>query len=323
MQVLVLGGSGLIGNAIVRRLVSDGHRVTAAGRKPTRPLNLEGLEVAYVVGDAGNAEQLDTWIADHDVVVDAAAPYALNLFHAPTPRDRSPVEHAAARTDALLRSVARHGAVLVYVGTPKRFLANDHAGIRSQFAHSLQPYFEVKRVIEERVLEAAGRGLPTLFLRPSASFGPWDIKPREQCWLPALVSGEIPLVLQHRVNVVDTRDVADALASSLRRREYGRDIPINGHNTSVADLFSVVCSSAGVAAPRWSVPAAAGILPALWAELAWALVGRPSPLPSLVLMLLCEQDWEAPAGERPSALRPLSDTARDALAWYRSLGYCL
>jgi dihydroflavonol-4-reductase len=127
-------------------------------------------------------------------------------------------------------------------------------------------------------------------------------------------------VLQHRVNVVDTRDVADALLRALRSGTYGADIRVRGHNTSVVDLFALVCELAGVRAPRLSIPAEAGILPSLWAELGWALLGQPSPLPSLVTMLLCEQQWEPAESAHP--LRPLTETARAAIDWYRKLGYC-
>ena len=295
-------------------------RVTAAGRRATRPLNLVDLEADYAAGDVGDAAKLDGMISGHDVVVDAAAPYALNLFHAATSAERHPVEHAAARTAALVRSVREHGAALVYVGTPRSLAGGAASAAQSRFVRRLQPYFEVKQVIERHVLEAANGGLRTIFLRPSACFGPWDIKPRAQCWLPALVRSEIPVVLEHRVNVVDTRDVADALLPALRGVEYGAEIRVRGHNTSVADLFALVCELADVRPPRWSVPAVIGILPALSAEFGWALIGRPSPLPSLVPMLLCEQEWEESAP--PRTLRPLKETARAAIDWYRKIGYC-
>jgi dihydroflavonol-4-reductase len=320
MRALVLGGSGMIGNAIVRSLVAGGYRVTAAGRRATRPLNLVGVEADYAATDVADTAKLGALINGHEVVVDAAAPYALNLFHAATTAERHPVEHAATRTAGLVRSVREHGAALIYVGTPRPLDTSGASTAQSRFIHKLQPYFEMKRRIEQQIDDAASRGLRTIVLRPSASFGPWDVKPRAQCWVPALLRSEIPVVLQHRVNVVDTRDVADTLLRALRSGEYGADIRVSGHNTSVTELFALVCELADVKPPRWSVPAAAGILPTLWAELGWALLGQPSPLPSLVPMLLCEQQWELAGPARK--LRPLSETARAAIDWYRKLGYC-
>ena len=237
---------------------------------------------------------LDAWIADHDIVVDAAAPYALNLFHATSAAERRPVEHARKRTRSLLDSVIKHRTRLAYVSTLSARRVRSGGGLdalQSQFIQRLQPYFEIKTVIEDAILEAVRRGLEAIIVSPSACLGPWDIKPRHQCWIPALLSGELSLSLQHRINVVDTRDVADTLVGALLEEAYGNPIAVIGHDTSVNDLFSLVCDLGGADRPRWSVPAAFGVLPALWAELAWGLVGRPSPLPSLVPMLLCEQEW--------------------------------
>ena len=57
----------------------------------------------------------------------------------------------------------------------------------------------------------------------------------------------------------------------------------------------------------------------------WATIGKPSPLPSLVSALLCEQQWLEPDPVLESLgvrSRPLSETTRDTVAWYRGLGYC-
>ena len=319
-RVLVRGGSGLIGNAIVRRLVADDCRVTAVGRRRDRPVNLRDIDVAYVAAGIDDRGRVEGLVGSHGVLVGGAAPYPLNLFHVTTAAERDPVAHAKARMEGLLSSAHRHDVALAYVGTPKLRPSSELREAQSRFVQRLQPYFEVKKILEEQVRAATHGGLRTVVVRPSASFGPWDVKPREQCWLPALVRGEIPLVLQHRVNVVDSRDVADALVGALGDANYGTDIAVLGRNTSTEELFSLTCDIAGVDRPRLSMPAELGVFPALFAELAWAFVGKPSPLPSLVLMLLCEQQWAD--GSTARNARPLVDTVRDALTWYRGLGYC-
>jgi dihydroflavonol-4-reductase len=328
MKALVLGGSGLIGNAIVRSLIARRYQVTVVSRRATPPPNLVDVEVRFVSGSVDEHDKLDEWIADHDVVVDAAAPYALNLFHSVPDAKARPLEHARLRTEALLSSAMRHDVRLAYVGAlskPRPRTTNGFEAWQSRFMQRLQPYFEIKETIERLYALASRHGLRTVVVKPSACFGPWDIKPREQCWVPALLSGEIPVTLQHRLNVVDTRDVANTLVSALESESYGSAIPVTGHNTSVSDLCCLLCELAGVASPKWSVPAALGVLPTLWAELAWGVVGRPSPLPSLIPMLLCEQEWTATDPSQTKlgcAPRALSATASDAIAWYRSIGYC-
>lgn len=52
MRVLVLGGTGHLGSAIVRALLERHFEVIATGRRDAPPANLAGLPVHYMQGDA-------------------------------------------------------------------------------------------------------------------------------------------------------------------------------------------------------------------------------------------------------------------------------
>ena len=164
-----------------------------------------------------------------------------------------------------------------------------------------------------------------MIVRPTVCLGPWDIKPRELCWIPALIEGRILVTPQQRLNVIDTRDLANTVVTALEHEYDGSPIAATGHNTTVEKLFALVCEEAGIAPPVWKIPATLSVLPSLWAELAWAAVSRPSPIPSLVPLLLSQQDWiDAPEGQTEIGTlpRPLHETTGDAVRWYRSIGYC-
>src|SRR5579859_2578733 len=103
-RALVLGATGHIGNAIVRELLARGYAVTAARRGRSAAHNLAGLAVSDAIGDAGDAATLDGWVAGHDAVVDAAAPYPLAIA------DRGDAAAAARRAAQLVEAVRRHGA---------------------------------------------------------------------------------------------------------------------------------------------------------------------------------------------------------------------
>ena len=57
MRVFLAGGTGVIGPALVRRLVEEGHEVTAITRKPERAAVLQRLGAEPVVGDVLDAER--------------------------------------------------------------------------------------------------------------------------------------------------------------------------------------------------------------------------------------------------------------------------
>jgi dihydroflavonol-4-reductase len=324
MRVLVLGGSGLIGNAVVRAMSDRGYEVTALGRRSDRPRNLEGLDVRYQALDLDDPRCPESFVQGHELVVDAASPYSLQPLLEP----QSPVVRAERRVRRLLHGVDAANAALVHIGSisvgkPPASTVIDSA--LSAFNRTVQPYYAVKSAME-RIVEEAGRaGTRTLILKPTACFGPWDIKPKALCWLPALLNGELPVTLEHRLNVIDTRDLADLIIEQVEQGAYGTKLPVVGHNTTVGELFETACRLTGTPKPRWSVPAELAILPSLWLEWVLAIGGNPARLPALVPMLLSEQNWVNEAADSRArarvALRPLSDTVADAIAWYRSIGY--
>ena len=323
MNALVLGGSGLIGNAIVREFVSRGHRVIAVGRASEPPANLTELDVDYVSADLDSTGLPEDRLEGVGVVVDAAAPYALQMFGRDA--DRGSVERAERRTEHLLRSLHGRNLRFVYIGTstkPRRSMPL--FGIQNDWARRVHPYFAIKDLVDARIADAAARGLRALTIRPTFCVGPWDIKPRDKCWIPALIEGKVLITPEHRLNVVDTRDVAKVLVSAIETGYSASELAVVGHNTTVDGLFSLVCESAAVERPMFKAPAALGVLPSLWLEAALAAAGRESPLPSILPILICEQDWLQPGTaqrELGGAPRALAETVNDAVAWYRRIGY--
>jgi nucleoside-diphosphate-sugar epimerase len=69
MKVLVTGGAGRVGLAVVRYLAAQGHQVTAAGRTPDR--EVEGA--AYAQLDATDLDAVRRVVAGHDKVIHLAA----------------------------------------------------------------------------------------------------------------------------------------------------------------------------------------------------------------------------------------------------------
>jgi dihydroflavonol-4-reductase len=328
-RVAVLGGTGLIGSAIVRALAQGPCQVTAIGRRATpSPPSLQGANADYVAGDLEQPGVLERLTSAHDVVIDAAAPYALHLLTSRSRAERYPVEHAGARTARLIEVAVRHRIHLVHLGTQLADASRQPvspAGLQGRLARALFPYFQMKRVMQRQLTEAAGRGLRVTIVRPTVCIGPWDAKPRAECWVPKLVSGQIPASLSHRINVIDTRDVAAGVRAIVDAGAPQGIVDLCGHNTTTDQLMRVLCDEAGVNAPGVRIPAPLGLLPLLGIEMLWATVGSPSPLPAAVVAMLCEQGWSEPSPSQQAlgmAPRPLASTARDTIGWYRGLGYC-
>lgn len=323
MRALVLGATGHLGNAVVRELLARGHDVTAVTRQTATPVNLEGLAVQLARGDADHPGQLRAWLPGHGLLVDAAAPYPLHLF------DEHPenlLKRADARTRHLLDAVAEQYVRLAYVSSfvtlPRPRAGRDPITAGLSRRH---PYFAVKERIENLIVTAARQGLPAVVVNPTTCFGPWDLKPRNLCLVPQLLTGEVAALVDHILNAVDVRDVATGLVSAVEKESYGERIPLCGHNLTIEELASRLCAIGGAPPPRLRAPVSLGLASSWWTEAFYALLGRPSPWPTLSLMLVSESYPMSP-GPLQAALgaapRPLGATLRDAVGWYRRIGYC-
>ncbi|MGC2493765.1 NAD-dependent epimerase/dehydratase family protein [Candidatus Binatus sp.] len=327
INALVIGASGHIGNAIVRAFLDRNYRVSACSRRSTSPANLSELPVRYLSGDIETPGQLDKWIAGHDLVVDAAAPYPLNVFSLLTEAGKDPISHAERRTRLMLDALRRHKARLVYVGS---FVTGVRPRTSAQrFQHQAMrlahPYFEIKELIESQILDASRRGIQVIIANPTYCLGPWDLHDRRLCTIPLLLSGEIPSSIGQTLNVIDVRDVAAAICAAIEGERYGEPIQMSGHDISTGELYSLICKIGGVPSPRMSTPTTVALAGAYAMELVLGTIGEKTLLPAGGMMMATLFDYLVSGNELQQlgiTPRPLTETLVDAIKWYRQIGYC-
>jgi dihydroflavonol-4-reductase len=327
MKAVVIGATGHIGNAVVRAFLDRGVEVTATSRKSAPGYNLSGLPVHFACGDSAVSGQFDAWISGHDIVVDAAAPYPLSVLRSAHDRNSDPVSDAVRRTRDLLKAVFKYNARLVSIGSFATITSQRRGfdAVQYEMMRLAHPYFAVKEAIEAETIDAAREGIKAILLNPTMCIGPWDMRNREFCVVPRLLAGEVPAMTNQILNLIDVRDVADATVAALEAEKFGEPIPLSGHNIPVSVLFSWICEIGGVRPPRTHVPATLAVAGSYWAELALALLGQSTPVPSVFLMLANALDCPTPDRrqiELGITPRPLHGTILDAIDWYRRIGYC-
>jgi dihydroflavonol-4-reductase len=329
MNALVLGGSGHIGNAIVRALLERGFEVTACGRRKAAAANLLGLPAHYVSADANDPRQLRKLVADYDVIIDSAAPYSVGIDGEGFRSSASghPIAMVERRTRGLLEAIEEHEAQFAYIGSfvtmarPK----TEAQRIEAQMIRLARPYFEAKLLIESEILNACRRGVRAAIVNPTYCLGPWDMHDRDICTIPLLISGDVPGSIRQKLNVIDVREVAAVTLTALKSERYGDSLLAAGHPIDARDLYGMICDLGGVRRPRFVTGARTTMFGAYWMELAMATLGRKTPLPAGGMMMAAYFDYQLPQSVLPEfaiTSRPLEETILDALRWYRQIGYC-
>ena len=288
MKVLVTGGGGFLGGAIVRRLVARGHEVRSfsRGRYP----ELEALGVEHARGDLGDRAAVIAAAAGCDAIVHTAA--KAGVWGAYDEYLRANV----IGTENVL-AACRAGAVprLVYTSTPSVV----HQGGDIEDGDESLPYathpstaYQATKITAERmVLAASSDALSVVALRPHLVWGPGDphlvprIVARGRRGRIALPGGGA-----QRVDTTYVDNAADAHVAALERLGpgapcHGRAYFVtNGEPRPLRDIVLGVLRASGIDAkvvpiPR-SVAHAAGA--ALEAAFGLARSEREPPLTRFV-----------------------------------------
>jgi uncharacterized protein YbjT (DUF2867 family) len=200
-MILVAGGSGFIGSAIVRRLVTDGTEVAVMTAHPRRSeTRIRGLGARPVEGDVRDPASLERATDGIDVVVQALT---FPTFPVEKPRRGYTFQEFDARgTARLVRAAATAGA--------RKFLYCSGVGAAPD---APKVWFRAKWAGEEAVRSA---GIAHTIIRPSWVYGPED-RALNTFVLFHRVAPVVPVIGtgRQRLQPVFVDDVAEAFARAL------------------------------------------------------------------------------------------------------------
>ncbi len=170
-KVLVTGGGGFVGLAIVKRLVAEHIEVVVVGRH--RYPEVERLGVAIKVGDVRDGQFLARAARGCDAVFHVAAKAGI------WGRRQDYFSVNLTGTEQVVSACLANGiGILVYTSTPSVVFANhDLAGVDESAPYGkrfLCHYAHSKALSEQRVLAANCGALKTVALRPHLVWGPGD-----------------------------------------------------------------------------------------------------------------------------------------------------
>jgi uncharacterized protein YbjT (DUF2867 family) len=233
--VLLTGATGLIGTALLPRLLAAGRPVRCLVRDPRR-LGAERVRVQIALGDLADPSSFRNALRGVDTVLHLAAAI----------RDQrgGSIEELNGIATWRMVEAARRAGVEHFV-----FLSAQGAS-----AHSRARFMRAKALAEDAVADA---GVPHTIFAPSIVYAPGDVfltLLERMSLLPVVgVSGSGRALFQP----IWAQDVADCVMAALERRAAGARYELSGPDTlSHESIIDIVLRAAGRPRPRVHVPLA-------------------------------------------------------------------
>ena len=320
--VLVTGGSGVVGRALVHRLVADGRPVRALARSERASSALRDLGAQPVPGDV-----LD------EAAVRAAARGCSTVFHVagvnamclrdPRPMLRTNIDGSA----TVVRACAAAGVGRLVYTSSASAIGEAHGTIgREDSPHRgsyLSNYERSKHLAERRVFEtAASAGLDVVAVNPSSVQGPGRATGSARLLLD-VVNRRLPVLVDTTISLVDIADCTEGHLLAEARGASGERYLLSGATCTIREAVELLRRIWGLPervrfAPAW-VASAGGAAVGAGAR----LVGRDAPVcPEAVRTLLHGHRYDGSKATRELGLSytPLHDTVRRTLEWCAERG---
>ena len=304
MRVLVTGGTGYLGSAIVRALARAGHEAIVFARRP-------GTDAHVIAGDIRDTRAVTAAASDVDAICHTAALVAQWR--------RDPSEFDAINVGGLqsVLSAARERNVPRVVYTSS-FLALPPAD--SPHALTANHYQRTKVAARDVARRAAAEGVPVVTLYPGVIYGPGPATEGDLVGrlMRDHLAGRLPAVIgpERLWSFTFIDDVADAHVAALTRPQPAREYIVGGVNAPQGAIYEFLRQARGRPLPR-RMPALAATVAALANELYSSVMKRP-PLLDRGVVEIFQHDWSldsSPAeAELGLRLTPLEDGLARTLA---------
>jgi dihydroflavonol-4-reductase len=320
VTILVTGGTGYVGGAVVQALLDRGEQVRVLARKNSRTDQLTQLGVEIARGDILDQSSIEAALDGCDLLYHAAAIYE---FWVPDKQQLMRTEVEGTRNAMAVAS--RQGMrKVIYtstsftIGEARGQIGNETTQHRGYFSTA---YEEAKYKAELEVQKFIQQGLPVVIVNPAGVYGPGGLKATGEAVVAAL-NGKLPMLFRGTVGFVYIDDVAKGHLLAAEKGRVGERYILCHSNLEMAEFIQRACHLAGVKPPPVG-PLFVAKLVAHLGEFAARFTRRPPQLARDVVSLFAHStrvDGSKAERELGLCYTPLEEGLPKTLAWYWEQG---
>jgi len=330
MKVLVTGGTGFIGMALVKHLIRSGHNVRLLARNKTNKFLPAGSDVEIVEGDIISSDDVSRAVKGCSVVFNVAGGY---YFYPFWEREAKALYDVNVRgTINMLECALEHGvsrfihtSTIATIGKRPDGKPSDE-NTEFDFKRA-DHYARSKYLAEQEVLKYSKKGLSAVILNPAIVFGEGDHRPTP--------SGEIickflnrnyPGYFETIWAVADVNDVAQAHIAAIDHGQVGgRYIICDKRHYSMKEVFSLLEEISGVKAPKIKFPIFLLMTYVYIDEFFSRMIFKKKPLMPVEGVKFCRKSIIYDSAKAAKALgynaTLFKDSLAEAVKWYQNNGY--
>jgi dihydroflavonol-4-reductase len=310
VKAFVTGGTGFIGERLVRRLRDRGDDVVALVRSREKGKALEELGATLVEGDLSSSDAIRAGLEGCDSAFHAAAVYKVGI---PSKEHEAMYDANVRGTERVLDAAFQAGVGrIVYVSTINVFGNTRGEVVDESYERPgndyLSYYDETKYLSHEVAKERIAKGAPIVIVQPGGVYGPGDhsevgnvIDQTRSGKLKALPFAGLGL------NLVYVDDVAEGILLAHDKGRVGESYVLGGELATMRDLVEKTAKLAGRKPPKRDLPS--GVIKL--AAPAGPLVGKMMGFPPNFRELISASDGVTYWAKDDRARRELGYSPRD------------
>ena len=322
MKCLVTGGTGHIGNTLVRDLIHRGYRVRIFMLPGDDVRMFHGMDVEVCYGDVRNRDDLNAAMKDIDTVFHAAG-----IIDIGSANKKLMYDVNVGGTKNVVDTCIENGVrTLVYVSSVHALpeLQNDH--VIHEIDHFspkglMGSYAKTKAIATQYVLAAKDK-LDVRVVHPSGVIGPYEyITSNIGQLIEDFQDKRLKAYIDGGYNFVDVRDVSNGIILAYEKGSRGECYILGGSYLSVKDLMVKLEEFTGVKAPQTVMPYWFMQVMSFFAEGYYKLC-RQKPLftATSIHVLRSNANFciEKAQKELGYCCRSIDETLRDTVEWLQS-----
>jgi dihydroflavonol-4-reductase len=320
-MILVTGGSGHIGNVLVRKLVATGEKVRALILPGEDCSSLDGLDIERVEGNVINPLTLQRAFKGVQDVYHLAGIISIMPGHNPMVRrvnldGTTNIIHAA--HEAGIHRLIYTSSIHALNRAPHGTTINE--SIPFDPVHAISAYDRSKAEASLAVLEAAHQGLNAVIVCPTGVIGPYDFRGSEMGQIIRDAMNNKPqLCVNGAYDFVDVRDVADGLIQAATKGRQGESYILSGERITITWLVQVVQKLVGLKSIIFQIPMGLARFAANFAPFYYRL-SRTKPRLTPYAIATVESNSVISNNKARHELgytpRALTQTIRDTVSWF-------